>query len=238
MESAGDDVEVAGDAAVAQPARVLDVFVVEEVEGADADPGRRKTGEILAAGCGRVRGDVRARDGVAEVGRPAVSVALGRPDAHLEGVQVGSRRRAVVQHGVEEQLERWADLGPVMGEQREGRGDSAARAGTADRDAVDVDVQVARALGQSAQRGVGVLDRGGRGMVRPQSVTDRGDGDAELAGEGDVRAVVLLGCAEDQSASVYPEQRRSRCLQARPAGRREARRAVRSWARARRSPGP
>ncbi|KQW16239.1 hypothetical protein ASD08_24730 [Streptomyces sp. Root369] len=58
MESAGDDVEFAGDAAVTEPARVLDVLVVEEVEGADADPGRGKTGEILAAGGGRVRGDV------------------------------------------------------------------------------------------------------------------------------------------------------------------------------------
>ena len=101
-----------------------------------------------------------------------------------------------------------------MGEQREGRGESAACAGTADRDAIDVDVQVVRSFGQSAQRGVGVLDRGGRGMVRPQSIANRGDGDAEFAGEGDVRTVVLLGCAEDQSASVYPEQRRSRCLQA------------------------
>ncbi|MEU5318546.1 hypothetical protein AB0G67_17710 [Streptomyces sp. NPDC021056] len=60
MEGAGDDVEVPGTAAVAQPTRVRDDFVVEEVEGADADPGRRKTGEILAAGRGRVRGDVRA----------------------------------------------------------------------------------------------------------------------------------------------------------------------------------
>jgi hypothetical protein len=58
VESAGDDVEVARDAAVAEPARVFDVLVVEEIEGADADPGRRKTGEILAAGRGRVRGDV------------------------------------------------------------------------------------------------------------------------------------------------------------------------------------
>jgi hypothetical protein len=47
-------------------------------------------------------------------------------------------------------------------------------------------------------------------MVRPQSVTDRGDGDAELAGEGDVPTVVLLGSAEDQPASVDTEQRRSR----------------------------
>jgi hypothetical protein len=100
-------------------------------------------------------------------------------------------------------LEHRADLGPVMGAQREGGGDSAACAGTADRDAIDVDVQVARALGQSAQRRVGVLDRGGRGMVRPQSITNCGDGDAELAGEGDVRTVVLLGCAEDQPALPF-----------------------------------
>lgn len=78
-------------------------------------------------------------------------------------------------------MEHRPDLGPVVGEQREGGGDSAAGAGAADRDAIDVDVQVARALGQSTQSGVGVLDRGGRGMVRPQS-TSKG-----LTGRGRVR---------------------------------------------------
>ncbi len=97
-----------------------------------------------------------------------------------------------------------------MGEQGEGGGDSAARAGTADRDAVDVDVQVARALGQSSQRGVSVLDCGGRGVVRPQSITDRGNGDAELAGEGDVRTVVLLGCAEAGATPTMGRPARSR----------------------------
>jgi hypothetical protein len=43
--------------------------------------------------------------------------------------------------------------------------------------------------------------------------TPRGDGNAELAGEGDVRTVVLLESTEGQSATVCPEQRRSRCLQ-------------------------
>ena len=76
VERAGDDVDLAGHPGVSQPLRVGEVFVVEQVEGADADPCRWEAGQI-----GSSRRHRLIAIGVAEVALPGEFVAACTPGA-------------------------------------------------------------------------------------------------------------------------------------------------------------
>lgn len=167
MGTAGADVQLDGDVGDGQLARVLDVLVAEEVEGADVDVGRRQAGGVGDAGGRRVRRDGVARlaglhggDRVARHGGPRSQVVPVVPDdkrtqavVRLDG--------AVVEHRVDEDLfgQRRRQV-PVAREDGARRRHTAAAAIAHDRDARRVDVQRGRVRVQPRQAGEAVFCHG------------------------------------------------------------------------------
>ena len=100
VERAVDQVQVARNAGFAEPPRVHDVLVVEEVVRADADPRGRQAGQVVPPGRRCVRRDAVAAGLHAEVCGPREPVAAGRPHAHALRWEVAAGRRPVVERRV------------------------------------------------------------------------------------------------------------------------------------------
>ncbi len=98
-------------------------------------------------------------------------------------------------------------LGAVPGQERQRRSQSAARAGSADRDAARVHAGQPR---QPRQRPVAVLQRGGMRVLGGQPVIHCRHHDAQLAGQRPAQVVILGGVTDHVTAAVDPQQRRHR----------------------------
>ncbi len=207
MERAGHDDELAGHAGLVEPPGVLDVLVVEDVEGSDADPRGRESGEVVPAGGRRVGRDPVTAGLLAEVGRPSEAVVPGVPHAGVPGVVVGADDGPVVEHRILEQLEHRRHLAAVVRVEGESGGETRARAGAADRDPGGVDAALCGVSEHPAEAGVGVLDGGRSLMVGREPIGSGDHGDAEFARERDARVLVLFRTADDVAAAVQPEQR-------------------------------
>ena len=116
VRRAGVDVEIDGHAGLAQPHGVVDVLVGEAVDGADGDERRRQPGEV---GGPRRRG-VRLGTSAPPLRSPRYAVqpyVLAPGGQHRVGPLAGRRDLAVVEHRVDQQLERQRHLAPVAGQQ-------------------------------------------------------------------------------------------------------------------------
>ena len=141
VERAVHDVEVAVHAGGSQPLRVLDPFIVEQVLGTDPDPGGREVGEILPTGRDGQRVPIGPTGIGAQVRTPPEPVGSQVPHAEVPLVDVGAGRRAVVEHRIDEQLERRVDLLPLDRQGGQRRREAAPCAGSRDRNSFRVDLR-------------------------------------------------------------------------------------------------
>lgn len=210
MRGAGHHLDGRVDARGAQPPGVLLVLVVEQVDVADPDPGRRQAGEVGAAGRDGVVGDVRGAGGDPEVGAPAEGVEPVVPDPVVDGVQLAAGGGAVVEHGAEQPLRGRGSTPGVVQALGEPGGQATTRALPADRDPGRVDAQPRRGLLQPFPARDAVVERGREAVPGRQPVLDRNDHHAQLPRRGRAEPVVLHRGPDDQPAAVDPQQRRVR----------------------------
>ena len=206
------DVQLGRHAGVTEPHRVIDVLIGEPVDGAHRDQRGGQTGQIRRPGGRGIGGHLGAALGSAEVRAPPVVVRARRPD----GVDPLARRGdlAVIDHRVDEQLERHADLRPIVGQEGQAGGEPRPGAGTADAEAGPVHAQVGRVVAEPAQPAVAVVERSGIGRFGRQPVLHRRAGTAELLAPVIEPSVVARGAAEHQPAAVHPVHARQRPLDA------------------------
>ena len=129
-----DHLQFAGHAGLLEPSGVLDVLVVEQVDGSDPDPGRRQTRKILRTRWCSVGVYVAIR-GAGQVRGPAEAVAGLVPPLDRHVIQVCSPGGAIVEHRVDQQLEGRFDVHLVSSSESQSCGQATACARTADGDA-------------------------------------------------------------------------------------------------------
>ncbi len=190
------------------PARVVDDLVTQALRGADVEERGRQTGQVGGA-CGR--GVLRYVGSVLEGTQqrvPAEQVVAAVPE--LDPVHLHGRGAvvAVVEHGSHQQLAEQARAALVAHGQGERGAQTAAGAGAGDDDALRVDAEFVRVLGDPQQAGVGVVDLGGIGVFGREPVADRDQGGSDPLGR--VEDLVEPGAvvvAEEPAAVQVVERR-------------------------------
>src|ERR1039458_10361040 len=158
MGHAGIDVEVRWHTSLEKTCGVGDVLVPKCVKRPDADEGTRQSAQVDGTGGCRVARNLACASGeIAEIALPAEQVRRPCPDDEVVLME-RSRRIAVVQHRVQEQLEAKRDLAAVAGEQGDRSGEASAGAGAADADVPGVDPEVAAVLRRPPQGGITILE--------------------------------------------------------------------------------
>ena len=168
MKRARNDLFVHGHARLAQASSVVQALLIEQVQRPDTDPRRRQARQILPDEPARPLG-IRS----VEVPPPGQLIVAFGPHEALGAVAVGAG--AVVEHRVDQHLERELDVVAIVGPLSHRGREMSTGTGPADRDAVRVDP---RLVGQPQQRRIAVLDRDRIGVLGRQPVFHRGHRDA------------------------------------------------------------
>ena len=133
-------------------------------------------------------------------------------DACAPSVRIELAVHPVVELGDAQELQAQPRAAAVAGQQRDARGQAAARALAADRDPVGVDAELVRVLGDPHQRGVAVLERGRERVLRGEAVVDRDHDRTDLGGDPAAVGVVEVEAADHEAAAVEVDQRRERVV--------------------------
>ena len=141
-----------------------------------------------------------------QVGVPAGGVGGAVPHLRIDHDAAARRDVAVVEHRVDEELERDRHLAPIARQQSEAGGEASAGAGAPDGDVGRVGAELRGGAGEPLQAGVAVLERRGVGMLGRQAVLDGSHHDAQLVGDGRAEVVVHGDAAHHEAATVDPEQ--------------------------------
>ena len=113
MKGARPDVELGRNPGADQARGEVDILVDEEVERAGADERRRKAGKVGRTGRRGVRRNAVLARNMAEQRRPSEMIALPVPD-EFAAVRVGvADAGAVIDHRVDQMLERERELAAV-----------------------------------------------------------------------------------------------------------------------------
>ena len=202
---AGNDVERAVDARVAEGGGVGAAFAIEQLDVAHSDPRRGETGEIGSPGRGSVRRKIGSSGFLTEVGLPAGPVRFVVPESVPDGVEFAAAGCAVVEHRAEEPLCDRLDAALIMDSLNQCRGQAASGALPADRDPGRVHADVDDGFEQGVPGEEAVVESCGERALRCEPVFDRHHHDAEVA--SDVGHVdVVLGRLPDHHATAVDVQ--------------------------------
>src|SRR5579871_635848 len=168
--SAFDNIEFTRHAGRSQPLGITDVFLVEEIESPDPNPGRRQTGEIFAASWHSVSTIFLCCGTVTEVGDPCGEVLRRSPQEFAAPAVTCFHCGAVIQHRVDEDLKCRRYFANVMCSLRQRGTESTSGTGTAYCDASCIDAQCRGVVVQPFQSDVAVIQRSRKRVLRGKPV--------------------------------------------------------------------
>ena len=200
MDHAGQSVCVGRHAALAQALRIGFAFITQGVVFADQHRGGGQARHRLHAQRRRI--GRRAIRFVQQVGKPAVPHGLFGHEKITAVVLVGLRGERIVHHGIEQQLVGDCRPHPVARHDRCGGRQVAARAVSANSDALPVDAQHVGVEADPLQAGVHVFDRHGNLVLERQPVIHRVHLAAGGVGQGTTRVVVQIKRTPEPPATV------------------------------------
>lgn len=154
------------------------VLISENLSRAHGDVRRWQVGQIGRPDDGRVRADTLVPGVGTQERVPGHLVHGARPQTLVHVLLAGDGLGPVVEHARVEQLGAQLGTPAVAGQQGHGCGEAATRRLPGDHEPVRVDVQLLQVGADPGQAGVGVLQRGGEGVLRGLSVLG---GDAQAA---------------------------------------------------------
>ena len=153
-----------GHAGRRQPRGVPDDLSPEDVQVAGIEVGGREPAQIRLPRRRRVGRHVRAARTITEQGAPPGEVVVVGPHHALDGDLRVDNRGAVVEHRIDQQLQRQRRPSAVTGHQGDRGRQRPAGTVTDHRQSSRIDAELRRLRGQPLQRRVAVLGRGGMGM--------------------------------------------------------------------------
>ena len=187
-----------------QTARIFYVCVYEEVDRTDGDVGRRQAGQVNGTGGYGADGDIFASRRNTQHRRPAIAIVLAGPD-ELSGRMV-LRRRAIVEHGVDEKLKqdgRAAGIADMQGQR--GRV-AAACAVSSNGDPHPVYTELGCVLMQPRQRSQNVLACSRPAGLWREAVAGCNNDAAAIVGHLAQSCEIEVWPAADEAAAVNVEE--------------------------------
>ncbi len=182
-------------------------LVSERVERGGDDERRREAGQVLGEQRRHPRIGCVSPRGPEVVVRVPVHLGVGEQEALAEQFSRAVAGRHVGR-GIDQQLERRRGSAGARRKLRGHRRQIAAGAVAAHGDPVRISTEPAGVRERPAERGVGVVDRGGKPMLGRQPVVDRKYVCAGVAAENSARAVVRVQVAVEEPATVVEDEQR------------------------------
>ena len=181
----------------AQPLYVVAILVIEEVNIADADPGRGQPTQIFSARGNRIGRDIISAWLHAQIGPPSHPVELVVPDEMVHAIEVAPRRRAIIEHRTEEPLRDGRRLAGIVESLGEAGRQPSTGALSTNRDTSGICPKVSRLAPQPPPPRQAVIQRRWEGISGRFAVLHRDDKDTKFpCGQG-ADAIILDGAPDD-----------------------------------------
>ena len=204
MKGAANDLQLGGHPCCLETHRVIGVFIMEEIRGADADPCRGQAGQVFSTTGDGVRADTVGPGVGCKIRPPTESVVLGRP---AQSTCERPHDSAVVQHRILEHLAGEIDQSGINTSQRQCSGQSTPGADPKDHDAARVDLWLCR---KPLRCCIAVVECSGIRMLGGKAVVDRRHHRTQGAGQSARPTVLGTRRPKEISPAVNPQHGRKR----------------------------